>query len=258
MLIALLLISLTIVAYDLTKGAADYKAFKRFEDTDRRQRMLRNWLVQSLVLYGVAGLSGLALLNQLGVLSQVPDPFRSVLRLRSMLGTSEPTAAADQHESWLSLTSILIVGFVAGITVTAVTLMVRRRLSANAGSSPPPRAGDFTALIPRNSAERRWAFLLSLNAGLSEEIFFRAWLPVLLYALCHNAIVSLTIAAILFGAMHAYQGLKGVLATTVLGAAFTYIYVSSGQIWIAMILHALIDLNSLIVQPMLTAQTPRT
>jgi uncharacterized protein len=248
MLLVLLLISLAIVTFDLTKGSADFREFKLFQDTGRRQRTLRRWLVQSFVLYGIAGAAGLAVTGRLGVLARVPDEFRYAL------GMVEPLATAGHNESSVSFATVLIVCFILGVTVTVVALIARRRVSAAKTDTSPPMAGDYAALIPRNAAERRWAVLLSLNAGLSEELFFRAWLPVLLYALCHNAIASLVIATLLFGAMHAYQGFKGIAATTVIGGVFTFIYVSSGQIWIAMILHALIDLNSLILQPMLTAK----
>ena len=55
----------------------------------------------------------------------------------------------------------------------------------------------------------------------------------------------------MFGLVHLYQGATGVLGTAVLGALFTAIYLGTGNIWIAAAAHVFVDLNGLILQPLL-------
>jgi membrane protease YdiL (CAAX protease family) len=91
---------------------------------------------------------------------------------------------------------------------------------------------------------------------LSEELFFRLALPLLLVVLTGNAALAFVIATATFGLMHLYQGWAGVIATTLVGAVMSAIYLATGSIWIVIILHAAIDLNGLIVMPYLTRPAP--
>jgi membrane protease YdiL (CAAX protease family) len=56
---------------------------------------------------------------------------------------------------------------------------------------------------------------------------------------------------IVFGLAHAYQGWVGVLATTVVGAVFAGLYLSTGELWIVMAAHVVLDLLGLVVRPTL-------
>ena len=105
-------------------------------------------------------------------------------------------------------------------------------------------------VIPRTPAEIRWGAVLSINAGLTEEIFFRLLMPLTWYALTGNALVALLISVVLFGVVHAYQGVIGVIATLAVGLALTLVYLATQQIWLAMLVHALIDLRALVFLPL--------
>jgi membrane protease YdiL (CAAX protease family) len=109
--------------------------------------------------------------------------------------------------------------------------------------------------MPRNAAESGWAALLSLNAGLSEELMFRLVLPLLLAGLLHHVLLAFVIATIAFGLMHLYQGVAGVLATTLLGAVFVCLYLWTGSLWITMATHAGLDVFALVLRPNLTRVT---
>ena len=56
----------------------------------------------------------------------------------------------------------------------------------------------------------------------------------------------------LFGLAHLYQGWKGIAATFVLGLALTAVYLVSRSLIAAIVFHAIIDLNALVVRPILT------
>ena len=51
--------------------------------------------------------------------------------------------------------------------------------------------------------------------------------------------------------MHRYQGWVGVIATTALGAVMTGLYLMTGSLWVVMLVHVLVDLNGLVVTPVL-------
>ena len=112
--------------------------------------------------------------------------------------------------------------------------------------------GNVGSLFPRNRPEIVHAAAMSIAAGVSEELAFRLFLPLLVALVSGSAFVAFGVAVAAFGAMHLYQGRAGVIATTLVGALMAAVYLMTGELWLAMVLHALIDLNSLVLRPMLT------
>lgn len=86
---------------------------------------------------------------------------------------------------------------------------------------------------------------LALTAGICEELVYRgALLHIVERVLPGTSLVlAAAIAVGLFGIAHAYQGVKGVVGTTVLGAVFMAVFLGSGRLLPAMVLHALVDLK---------------
>lgn len=104
-------------------------------------------------------------------------------------------------------------------------------------------------LLPSTRAER-WLFAaVSVTAGVCEELVFRGLLPLyfakLLPGLPGWAGVAIGVAG--FGVAHAYQGLRGVLQASLLGAVFATATAISGSVLTAMAFHALNDLRFLAV-----------
>jgi len=236
---ALLLLCFGEVLYFVRRDGADYAAFKLLTETADRQRRYRIWILKSLVLFSGTSLVGLALLGQFRTLATLPGEFRPLFdRLQS-----SGTLGGQIHSGFL-------VGFGAALLGA---LIAGTLVSRFAGKKRKPIAiGDIEALMPRNWAETYHTALLSLNAGLSEEIFFRLLLPLLLVILFGNAIAAFAAAALIFGAVHLYQGAIGVIATTVLGVIFTLLYLWTGNIWIAVGAHAVLDLIGLVIRPSIT------
>jgi membrane protease YdiL (CAAX protease family) len=232
---ALLLAALAAVAWLSWQDARQYAAFKTFTDTAERQRVYRRWLVGSVLLFIVGSLAALSLVGQLGALTTEPPGFLDLTRrLRAVL----PLSAIDPEA---------LGGFVGGLTIGMVALVVIAQRRGVAGV----QFGDFAALMPRNGPETLWALALSLNAGVSEELFFRLLLPLLFVLVAGKALIAFAAASVVFGFAHLYQGWLGILATGLVGAVFAALYLWSGNLIVPMALHAAIDVLGLVIRPTL-------
>lgn len=147
--------------------------------------------------------------------------------------------AADRELIGAGLTGGLLLG-----TLLACGLPLRfgRRVL-------PPLPGDIAALLPRNAPERRLCAALVLNAGIGEEIFFRALLPLVAWQITGHAALGVLAATLLFSLAHAYQGPTGLAVTFGLGLLLAGVYVCTRQLWLAVLLHVLINVRTLLVTP---------
>ena len=105
-------------------------------------------------------------------------------------------------------------------------------------------------VLPRNRPELGLGAVLSVNAGVFEELVFRLGIPALLFGASGSALVAVVGSVLLFGALHAYQGVAGVIGTTLIGAVFMASYLLTGSILVPIVLHTLFDLRSLVLIPM--------
>ena len=99
------------------------------------------------------------------------------------------------------------------------------------------------ALLPRTPVERRTFAVLSVTAGVCEELLYRGFgLAALRWVapgLGSAALIGVTGAA--FGFAHLYQGRMGVIATGLLGGYFAWIVIATGSLVPVVLLHALLD-----------------
>jgi membrane protease YdiL (CAAX protease family) len=216
----------------MRKDRREYARFRRYRSTARRQAMMRRWLIESVVVFGGSAVAVLLL-------------------VWPVVGPLLATTQALPPVTWLrdALAGGLGIGLVIGtlLGVAALTWFGARSARRDGGII---MVGDIAALLPRNRPELGWGTALSINAGVVEEALFRLAMPALLVVVTGEPVSAFVLAALVFGALHAYQGWAGVLATTVVGVLFTLIYVVSGSIALAMLVHALFDLRSLVVIPM--------
>jgi membrane protease YdiL (CAAX protease family) len=97
-------------------------------------------------------------------------------------------------------------------------------------------------VAPRTPSELAVFLLLSITAGIWEELLYRGFL---IWYLSPRAglVAALFLSAAIFGLGHAYQGWRGVLNTTLIGLAFAGFYALSQSLWWLMLAHALIDMS---------------
>lgn len=139
-------------------------------------------------------------------------------------------------------------GFVAGLLLTAVgigVLLGQIRMAAGASRELLGRIhdqfGSMVHLVPHDERELARFSLLSITAGIVEEMLWRGYLiwylaqsmPVWVAALASTAG---------FGLAHAYQGRESVPKVMAVGAGFTALYLVSGSLWLSIVLHGAVDI----------------
>lgn len=97
-------------------------------------------------------------------------------------------------------------------------------------------------MLPRTDAEAANFRILSITAGICEEILYRGYLIWYLAAFI-GAWPAALAAGVLFGVLHLYQGTQGIVRTGAVGVVMGLLYVGSGSLLWPMILHAAVDLN---------------
>lgn len=232
-LLALFLVVATLmIVRAANRDKHEYRRFKKLRTSRERQLMLGKWLRESFLIFG--GLATAVLLaswNFIGPASASTLSWPPMQSLHTLLSGSFGTGVAIG----------VSIAFVAGMVIPV--LLLRRQLTN------VPAIGDIGSLLPRTRDELKYGLGLSLNAGLVEELLFRLGMPALLFGITQNGIVAFVGASVLFGLLHLYQRVWGVIGTTILGLAFSLVYLLTNSIWVVMIVHAVIDLRSLIFIP---------
>jgi membrane protease YdiL (CAAX protease family) len=217
------------------KDRREYQRFKRYHSTARRQAMFRKWLRESFLVFGGLAVGILILVWQFIPLLVADINSLEIVRAFRGLFSRNP---------WVpTLIIVMLVLFVVVVPTIALFFVKPE-------NGTVPALGDIQAMIPRNLAEVKLGALMSVNAGVVEELLFRLAMPVLLYGAFGNAVFALIVSALLFGGLHAYQGATGILVTTFIGAFMLVLFIATGSILVPIIVHALIDLRSFVLIPL--------
>jgi len=94
-------------------------------------------------------------------------------------------------------------------------------------------------MTPKTKNEKRWWVGVSLTTGICEEIIFRGFFIFLIASIFPDMSIYLVlvIAVVLFGLGHFYQGRKGLIITTLIGAFISLVYITSGSLIIVIVMH---------------------
>ncbi|MEA2568524.1 MAG: protease family protein [Acidobacteriota bacterium] len=99
-----------------------------------------------------------------------------------------------------------------------------------------------SGLLPRGNAEIAMWIVVSIVAGLCEELVFRGYLQRQLAVLTRSTVAGLVLQAMVFGVSHGYQGVKAVINITILGLLFGLVAQWRRSIVPGAIAHALTDI----------------
>ena len=237
-LLALLLVVLGLLGWRAATRSRDtYRRFKRLTSTRARKRVYARWLLESaLVMGGLGAAVLLAAFPSVPAVLTATQDWAPIAAVRGFLGTPGGVVV-----------SVVAVIIVAAALIAPVLLL--RRSVGDGGVDAIPAVGDIRALLPRVRGELKYGVGLGLSAGIFEELLFRLGMPALLFGIIGLGPLSFAIAALIFGMLHLYQGPLGILFATLLGLVFAALYVLTGSIAAPIVLHALVDLRSLVLIP---------
>jgi CAAX protease family protein len=136
-------------------------------------------------------------------------------------------------------------GFVSALLLIGLLLFQRRWLLARPARilRLRPRLRYAEPLLPHTPSERKLFRLVSVTAGVCEEVLFRGFL-IWYLAGWIGPLAAVILSSLLFGAGHMYLGIDQAPKTAFAGLVFAIIAVASGSLWPAILLHAAIDWNS--------------
>ena len=141
-------------------------------------------------------------------------------------------------ERWRSLQQVVTDAGI-GLLLLLASIMVPAILGPHSQSGADA-ATKF--LLPRGGAEIGGWIVLSLTAGLCEEVLFRGYLQKQFAALTNNAVLGIVLSAVLFGVAHGYQGLTKAMLIGVTGAILGAVANWRGTTRPGMLAHAAQDL----------------
>ncbi len=134
-------------------------------------------------------------------------------------------------------------GLVAAATAFQLWQMTSVRRSERLRRQVLERLEHVAAVLPRDRGERDFFMVLSLTAGVCEEIVYRGYLIWLLAAL-GGLWLAVPGSAVLFALAHLYQGPRSIGGILAVGLVAAGLYLLTGALWVPMLLHAVIDLTS--------------
>lgn len=205
-----------------------------------RTARYRRWLARAPLAFGATALLALAVSGDLAALYVLPDALTGLVDpARRIAGLGN-----DPGQIQAAILAALVVSGLIGLAIA--------RRWTQRGSMLPRR---MARLVPQRRTELGWATLLAMAAALVEELYFRLALPLLLARATGSASGAMAVATLMFAYAHRGHGWPGMALALLTGATLALVYLATGDLWFAIVAHALLNLNGLVLRPLLT--TPR-
>jgi membrane protease YdiL (CAAX protease family) len=144
---------------------------------------------------------------------------------------------------WSRFALALVLGLLATVAVGAATRVLGPRLGLH--------AADYSMFGPLKGNLPLYLFLLLPvtwgSAALGEELIFRGFILEALEEILgagrgYLAVAAVVAQAVLFGALHLYQGVGGFVTAGSIGLVLGFVWLFSGRnLWAGIVLHGLAD-----------------
>jgi hypothetical protein len=152
--------------------------------------------------------------------------------LRQLLGVQRPGA-----RGWLVDIGVALAYWVVAVCVLAFLGSVLVKISGS--HIEPQKIGDVTRkLAPVTGFEMLLFLVLSISAGICEELVFRGYLQQQFARIGRSIWAGVALSALVFGCAHGYEGLAGVLLIAAYGAMFGVLALLRRGLRAGMIAHA--------------------
>ena len=145
------------------------------------------------------------------------------------------------HSGWGPLAGWGLAGLIALFFVIQFTAILKSKSAKEQLRNGLAKSPIMTNFLPHTDDERKLFHLLSVTAGITEEIIFRGFL-IWAFSLFVPVWVAALAALLLFTILHAYQGAAQLPAVFIMGGLVTLIFVLSGSIWPAIAIHVFVDM----------------
>jgi membrane protease YdiL (CAAX protease family) len=151
--------------------------------------------------------------------------------------------------TWLLLGVASLPRFGAGLAVGLLgvyflywqRVQVLRRDDATAGARR--QLASAAPLLPHGKDENRLFKIVSVTAGVCEEILFRGFL-VWYFSVWTGVWIAVILSSTVFGMGHIYLGVKNVPKTAAAGLVMACLALAAGSLWPSILIHAAMDWNS--------------
>lgn len=153
--------------------------------------------------------------------------------LRQLLGVRRPQWRDWRNDLGLALTFWIA----ASIVLSAIGILLKL------GHFSMPQK-TIVQLAPENSIQLLLWIVLSISAGICEELVFRGYLLQQLSSGGKHLWTGVIVSSLLFGVSHGYERASGMIAITVYGAMFCGLANRRGSLRAGMIAHAWHDIFS--------------
>ncbi|NNF06462.1 MAG: CPBP family intramembrane metalloprotease [Candidatus Eisenbacteria bacterium] len=139
----------------------------------------------------------------------------------------------------------LYVSISAVVALVALQIVQIKSVRSNGEERKKLReqAESVAEILPSNDYEQRWFNMLSLTAGICEEILYRGFFMTYL-ATFIGLWPAVFVQALQFGLAHSYQGAPGILRTGLVGLAMGLVFAITGSLWAPILLHIILDVTS--------------
>lgn len=149
-----------------------------------------------------------------------------------LVARSEGMTPADLgmvRRNAVDMAAVVLLGVVLMAVIIALDYWISQRVGLLATSGEP-------------GGRPLWVLaLISLRAGVLEELFYRAYAIGRLRSLTGSRWLAVLLPLLIFTLFHSTQGLGGMLLAFLGGAGLTALYLWSRNLWACMIVHFLVD-----------------
>lgn len=231
MAVAFWLVILFTLIYEPIFGFFDFQKFKKKVKTDDKERII--FYKKSIISLWVPTLFILGLVASTDLTLE-------------QIGLKSVSMHTERLGRWITYSAITIgIIFTLFILFFAIGYRFNSKIKTSMdkmkkGESQKNRHGE---MMPVTEKEKKLWTIVSLTAGITEEIIYRGFLIFAIgYLIPDLSIwIVLGLASILFGLAHTYQGISGVIRTTLVGFWFSVVYVGIESIIPLILFHALVD-----------------
>jgi uncharacterized protein len=171
---------------------------------------------------------------------RLPAYLSSSVALWALAGVTMAAAAAGGFRA----ADLGLVWQGVGPTAAWTTLGVAAGLAVTVASRAigVQETRSLEELLPRSARERTAWVGVSLTAGICEELVFRAFLIPVLAVATGSLWLAVGLGSLIFGTLHAYQGMPGIVRTAILGLVLAVPLVVTGSVIPSIVAHVALDL----------------